>query len=228
MKVLFVLSSHNELGNSGKTTGWYLSEASHPWKSLKEVGIEVDFVSPKGGVPPLDPTSYDLNDPINKEFWEDPVIQVKLNKTLTPEQINYKDYKAIHFVGGHGVMWDFPNNVKLSEIAGKIYEENGIVSAVCHGPAGLLNIKVKGEYLVKGKNVACFTNQEEDAIKLSQVVPYSLENEMKSRGAIVHTKPQWSDNVQLDGHLLTGQNPQSAKTLGEKLKSLLTSQKPCN
>ncbi|EFA82756.1 hypothetical protein PPL_04451 [Heterostelium album PN500] len=223
-KVLFILSSHDKLGNSGKPTGWYLSEASHPWESLKKGGFEIDICSPKGGEAPLDPTSDDrVKDLVNKAFMEDHDIARKLKNTLRPEQVNPKDYMAIHFVGGHGCMFDVVTDQKIHEIAMKIYEEqHGVISAVCHGPAGITNLKLKdGSYFVRGKNLCGFSNEEEEIVKLTQVVPYSLEDRLKERGANYKSKPAWSSHVIVDGNLITGQNPQSAKELGEKLTTLI-------
>lgn len=220
-KVLFVLSGHSTKGSTGQPTGWYLSEASHPWRALHEQGIEVDFMSPLGGKPPVD--GFDLKDPANKEFWENKEVQKKLENTLTPEQVNFENYEAIHFVGGHGAMWDFPNNESIAKIAADIYENNGIVSAVCHGPAGLVNIKLSdGSYLLNGKTVAGFTNAEEKEVGLTEVVPFLLADKLTERGARHIPAENWSNNVQVDGRLITGQNPQSAATVGEKLAEQLS------
>ncbi|KAK5583947.1 hypothetical protein RB653_005553 [Dictyostelium firmibasis] len=222
MKVLFVLTSHSDLGNTNRKTGYYLSEAAHPWKKLQERGIEIDFVSPKGGPCPLDPTSYDLTDPINREFWEDIDVQKKLKNTLAPGGVDANIFEGIHYVGGHGACFDFPSNIPLLQLAARIYEHGGVVSAVCHGPSGLLNIKLMGgTYLVQGKNVACFTNSEEEAVGLVKAIPFSLQDCMKERGAYVHVKPNWTSNVQVDGRLVTGQNPQSSTELGDKLGDLV-------
>jgi len=215
-EVLFVVTSHSEKGNTGKKTGYYLSEVSHPWDILKNAGYEIDFVSPKGGNAPVD--GFDLNDPINKKFWENEVYRKKIENTFKPSQINPKDYVAIHFAGGHGTMWDFPNNEEISEIASKIYENNGYVSAVCHGPAGLVNIKLSnGKYLVDGKKVNAFTNEEEEAVGLTNVVPFLLETKLIERGAIFEKSGLWQSHVVVDQRLITGQNPASAKQVGEEL-----------
>lgn len=135
-----------------------------------KAGYTVDFVSPKGGKAPVD--GFNLSDPINKAFWESDDRR-KVEHTYTPEQVNPADYAAIHYAGGHGTMWDFADNTALAAIAAGIYENGGIVSAVCHGPAGLVNIKLSdGRYLVDGKRVNAFTNEEENAVKLETVVPF--------------------------------------------------------
>lgn len=215
-KILFVVTSHNKKGNTGKPTGYYLSEVSHPWDVLHNEGYEIDFVSPKGGKAPVD--GFNLNDPINKKFWEDKTYHGKIENTLKPSQINPNDYIAIHYAGGHGAMWDFPENKEIAEIATKIYENNGYISAVCHGSAGLVNIKLSdGKYLVDGKKVNAFTNDEERAVGLTNVVPFLLESELIKRGAIFEKSGLWQSHVTVDHRLITGQNPASAKKLGESL-----------
>ncbi len=219
-KVLFVLTSHSRKGSTGKPTGWYLSEAAHPWKVLHESGVEIDFMSPQGGRPPVD--GFDLKDPVNNEFWENKGVQAKLESTLAPAAVDAGDYTAIHFVGGHGAMWDFPDNAAIAEIAAAIYENQGMVSAVCHGPAGLVNVRLSdGSYLVKGKAVAAFTNAEEKAVGLDGVVPFLLADKLAERGARHVAAADWTDNVQVDGRLITGQNPQSAESVGRKLMAWL-------
>ena len=219
-KVLFVLTSHSQLGNTGEETGFYLSEASHPWKVLTENGIDVDFVTIQGGMPPVD--GFKLDDPVNKEFWEDPEIQSALANAPSPGEIDPADYDAIHFVGGHGTMWDFPQNDEIASVAARIYEDGGYVTAVCHGPAALVNIRLSdGSYLVEGKKVTAFTNGEEIAVELDDVVPFMLQDSLESTGAQFVAAENWTDNVQVDGRLITGQNPQSAESLGEKLAKRL-------
>ena len=218
-KILFVVTNHENLGNTGEKTGFYLSELTHPWEILKNAGYEIDFVSPNGGKAPID--GFDLNDPVNKKFMDSSDLQ-KINATLSPEKINPKEYTAIHYVGGHGSMWDFPDNYPIQKIASEIYENGGVVSAVCHGPSGLVNLKLSnGEYLVNGKRVNSFTNEEEIAKKLDNVVPFMLERKLKERGAIFEKSDLWQEHVTIDGRLVTGQNPASAKKLGEEVLQIL-------
>ena len=219
-KILFVVTSHSEKGNTGEKTGYYLSEVSHPWDVLENAGYEIDFVSPKGGDAPVD--EVDLSDPVNKKFWEDEVYRKKVKNTLKPSQINPDDYVAIHFAGGHGTMWDFPDNKEIAKIASDIYENNGYVSAVCHGPAGLINIKLSnGKYLVDGKKVNAFTNEEENAVGLTNEVPFLLETKLIERGAIFEKSGLWETHVVVDQRLITGQNPASSKKVGEELLKAL-------
>lgn len=219
-KILFVVTSHDTKGSTGEKTGYYLGEVSHPWKVLTEAGYEIDFVSPKGGNPPVD--GFDLSDPDNKEFWENKMYQEKITHSFKPTEVNPGEYKAIFYAGGHGAMWDLPDNKEISEIAVQIYENNGIVAAVCHGPAGLVNIKLTdGSYLVSGKKVNGFSNEEEELVKLTKVVPFLLEDQLKARGAVYEKSEPWKEHVAIDGRLITGQNPQSAKGVGEAIKKVL-------
>ncbi len=219
-KVLFVLTSHNKKGNTGQPTGFYLPEAAHPWHVLHTDGFEIDFVSPQGGKPPMD--GADSADKISQQFLDNREVSLKLNNTPTPEKIKATDYAAIFFVGGHGAMWDFAENNALADIASSIYESGGVVAAVCHGPAALVNLKLSnGEYLVKGKQVAAFTDEEERAVKLDKVVPFMLETTLRQRGALHQPAPNWQTNVIIDERLVTGQNPASAEGTGREISRLL-------
>jgi putative intracellular protease/amidase len=220
-KVLFVLTSHDKLGNTGKETGFYLPEVTHPYEAFAQAGMEVEFVSPKGGKAPM--TGVDLSDPLNKAFLDDPAKIAKLANTLTPAEVDPTRYDAIFYAGGHGTMWDFRDNDALAKIAAAVYEQGGVVGAVCHGPAGLVNIKLSdGSYLVAGKTVASFTNEEEAAVKLNEVVPFLLEPALIERGA-THTKaPNFQSHVVVSERLVSGQNPASAKGVGEQMVKLLS------
>ena len=219
-KILFVVTSHDKLGNTGKSTGYYLSEVTHPWDVLHAAGYEIDFVSPKGGKAPVD--DFDMSDPVNKKFWDNEYYRNKVHNTMKPSQVNPKEYKAVHYAGGHGTMWDFADNKQLASIASKIYENNGVVSAVCHGPAGLVNVRLSnGKYLIDGKRVSAFTNEEEKAVELDNVVPFLLESNLKKRGAEFEQSGLWKKQVSVDGRLVTGQNPQSAKAVGKKTLEVL-------
>jgi putative intracellular protease/amidase len=219
-KILFVVSSHDKKGSTGQPTGYYLSEVSHAWEVLKNAGYEIDFVSPKGGKAPVD--GLNLNDATNKAFWEDKVYRNKVENTMKPSDVHPSDYQAIYYAGGHGTMWDFPENRAIADIATQIYENNGVIGAVCHGPAGLVNIKLSnGKYLVDGKRVNAFTNEEEAAAKLDTVVPFLLESKLIERGATFEKSGLWQPHVTVDGRLVTGQNPASAKLVGEQVVSEL-------
>lgn len=213
-KVLFVVTSHDKKGSTGQATGYYLGEVSHPWEVLHDAGYEIDFVSPQGGKAPVD--GFNLEDPVNKKFWEDLTYRHKIEHTLKPSQVDPGEYAAIFYAGGHGAMWDLADNAELAGIASKIYESNGIVSAVCHGPAGLINIRLSdGKYLVEGKRINAFTNEEEVAVGLEKVVPFLLESKLIERGAKFEKSGLWQSHAVSDQRVVTGQNPQSAKSVGE-------------
>jgi len=215
-KILFVVTSHDQKGNTGQATGFYLAEVAHPWEVLNNAGYEIDFVSPKGGKAPID--GFDLADPINLQFWENEKYRAKIDNTMKPNEVNTTDYVAIFYAGGHGTMWDFADNEQLAEIAAKIYENNGVIGAVCHGPAGLVNIKLKnGKYLVDGKKINAFTNEEEIAVQLENVVPFMLEAKLIERGANFEKSPLWQKHVAIDQRVVTGQNPASAQGVGEAI-----------
>lgn len=222
LKVLIVVTSHNQMGNTGKPTGYYLPEVSHPALTLQKHGIEFDIVSPSGGEAPMDESSRDLSDPQNKEFLSHPENVHKLKNTLKPSDVNPQVYSAILYAGGHGTMWDFKDNVELSTLAAQIYEKGGVVAAVCHGPAALLNIKLSdSKYLIAGKKLTGFSNAEEEAASLTKVMPFLLETELKAKGGVYSKAPLWAENVIVDGRLVTGQNPASAEGVGKEIVKLI-------
>lgn len=213
-KILLVLTSHERLGDTGKPTGAFLAEVAHPYHVFAQAGAQVDFVSPRGGRPPFD--GLDNPDPISRAFLDDAAVQERLGKTLRPSEVDPAAYDAIFYAGGHGTMWDFPNDTGLAALATTIWERGGVVAAVCHGPAGLLNVRLSdGSYLVKGQEVAAFTNAEEHAVKLEQVVPFLLADELLKRGAIHRPAQDWQPHVVVSGQLVTGQNPASATGVAE-------------
>ncbi len=220
-RALIVVTNHDRKGSTGKQTGWYLSEVTHVYYPLISAGYQVDFASPKGGFAPLDESSRDLDDPENKRFIEDASLMKKMSSTLALSAIQPKDYRIIHFAGGHGTMWDFHNSEALNQVTAAIYENGGIVAAVCHGPAALVNVKLRnGAYLVQGKAVSAFTNDEERAVGLDQVVPFLLQSKLEERGAIFQAGENWQDQSSVSERLVTGQNPQSAKSVGRKIVEL--------
>ncbi|RUR72395.1 type 1 glutamine amidotransferase domain-containing protein [Chlorogloeopsis fritschii PCC 9212] len=221
-KILIVLTNHEQLGNTGQKTGFYLDEATHPHAVFTQAGFEVDFASPTGEAAPIDPKSYKLNDPLNKKFVENPKVMAKVEDTLSPEEVKPSEYKAIFFAGGHGTMWDFPNNQKLAQLTAAIYEQGGVVGAVCHGPAALVNVKLSNDaYLVAGKTVAAFTNEEEAAVGLTKIMPFLLESKLIERGAKHTEAPNFQAHVVVSDRLVTGQNPASAIGVAEQMVRLL-------
>lgn len=215
-RALFVITSNDQLGYSGRT-GWYLSELSHVYYPLKAAGFEIDFASPKGGMAPVDVGSLKLDDPLNKKFAD----EYKLKDVLQTMGINEADpkiYQVIYFAGGHGAMWDFPDDEELQRITKDIYESNGIVAAVCHGVSALVNVKLSDDtYLVDGKEVSAFTNSEEKEVGKEDVVPFLLETKLRERGAKFLSAGNWQKEVVLCDRLITGQNPQSASSLAETI-----------
>lgn len=219
-KVLIVLTSHDTLGDTGKETGFYLPEVTHPLDAFTKAGLMVDFVSPKGGKSPM--VGVDLEDPLNKAFLDDSEQVSRVENTLNPAQIDPAEYGAIFYAGGHGTMWDFVDNQELAGIATAIYEAGGVVGAVCHGPAALVNLKLSdGAYLVANKTVAAFTNEEEAAVGLTDIVPFLLEAKLIERGANFTKVANFQVCVVECDRLVTGQNPASAAGVGEKMVELI-------
>ncbi|GAA1588699.1 type 1 glutamine amidotransferase domain-containing protein [Kribbella sancticallisti] len=214
--VLIALTSHSELGDTGRSTGFYASEAAEPWDVFRTAGFEVELVSVAGGKPPVD--GVDEADPVQQRFFE----AVDLDHTRTAAELNAADYDAIFYAGGHGAMWDFAGAKDLAALAAAIYERGGVVAAVCHGPAALVELRLSdGRYLVDGKNVAAFTNAEEAAVGLTEVVPFLLADELTSRGANHRPAADFTDQVVTDQRLVTGQNPASARSAATAVTALL-------
>ncbi|GAA5213459.1 type 1 glutamine amidotransferase domain-containing protein [Corallincola platygyrae] len=221
-KVLMVVTSHSEMGDTGEKTGFWLAELTHPYYALADAGFKVDIVSIKGGKAPVDPRSLDEKDAENARFLADPKLKSAIENTPTLASVNPADYSAVVYAGGHGTMWDFPNNPDVNRVSASIYEKGGVVAAVCHGPAALLDIKLSdGSYLIAGKQVTGFSNLEEEQIKLTEVMPFLLQDQMIERGASFSKAAPWQSKVVVDQRVVTGQNPQSAKLLGEKVAELL-------
>ncbi|WP_201313215.1 type 1 glutamine amidotransferase domain-containing protein [Dyella sp. EPa41] len=218
--VLFVVTSHGSKGNTGQPTGYYLGEVTHPLAELEDAGIPVEFASIQGGEPPVD--GLELDDPANARFWNDGSFRESMKHTLKLGQVDPSRYSAIYFAGGHGAMWDFPTSPDVARVTRAIYEQGSIVAAVCHGPAALANVKLSdGNYLVAGKRVSAFTNEEENAVGMSDVVPFLLADKLKEDGALHEAAPMWTSKVIMDGRLITGQNPQSASGVGAAIRDAL-------
>jgi putative intracellular protease/amidase len=211
-KVLLALTSHGDLGDTGRTTGFYVPEAAHPHAVFTQAGYEVDFVSVQGGEPPRDGVEPDDAD--TARFLSD--MKEQLASTPTADQIDAANYDAIFFVGGHGTMWDLPDAADLASLTARIYDNGGVVAGVCHGPAGLVNVQLAdGSYLVDGKQVSSFTNEEEAAVGLLEVVPFPLESKLAVRGARITKVDNFAPHAVADRRLVTGQNPASARRVAE-------------
>ena len=218
--ILIALTSHRALGDTGRETGFYVGEAAHPWKVFTDAGYTVDLVSVTGGTPPQD--GIDADDPVQQEFLADERVAAQLADTRTPADVDPADYDAIFYAGGHGTMWDFPDDSRLAAVARDVYEAGGVVSAVCHGPAGLVNLTLSdGTPLVEGKRVSSFTNDEETAVGLTDVVPFLLQTRLEERGAKHSGGANFGAYVVRDGRLVTGQNPASAAGVAEAVLEAL-------
>ena len=220
LSVLFVLTSHATKGATGEPTGFYLGEVTHPLAELDAADIPVEFASIQGGEPPVD--GLDLTDEVNARYWNDSAFRDALRHTQRLGDVDASKYAAVFFAGGHGAMWDFPGNADVQKVTRAVYEAGGVVGAVCHGPAALVDVTLDdGTFLVAGKNLSAFTDEEERAVQLDHVVPFLLASTLTQRGAHHHPAPNWTAKVVVDGRLVTGQNPQSASGVGAAIRHLL-------
>lgn len=218
-KVLIVLTNTTRYGETTDPTGLWLGEATEFALILQQAGVQVDYVSPRGGFVPLDPRSMKYTDAEIMQFYETADFQQRaLTASLAPDQVDPEAYAAIYYAGGHGVMWDFPDNQPLQEIAAKIYANGGFVTSVCHGIAGLLNIKTAaGDYLIAGREITGFTKSEEWLAGKKAVVPFFNQAAAEKRGAHFNKRRAYREYAIQDGQLITGQNPFSAKAVARLL-----------
>jgi putative intracellular protease/amidase len=218
-----VLTSHDTLGNTGGKTGFWLEEFASPYYVFKDAGVDVTVASPKGGQPPIDPKSDDPANqtPAQNRFKADDAAQSVLAHTVQLDAVNAEEYDAVFYPGGHGPMWDLaedPTSIKLIE---NFYGNGKPVAAVCHAPAVLRHVEFEGEPIVKGKRVTGFTNSEEDAVQLTSVVPFLLEDELKRLGGRFEKVDDWQSLAIVDGLLITGQNPSSSEATAKALLGVL-------
>lgn len=218
-KILVVLTSVEKYPGIDRATGLWLGEAVHFVKKVEAAGYEVDYASPRGGYTPIDPHSLSMAEPVDWEWYQDKDFMNRLGSTLKAGEVNPGDYVAIYYAGGHGVIWDFPDNADLQSISRNIYENGGVVSSVCHGAAGLLNIRLSnGDLLVKGKEVTGFSNEEEKLAELDEFVPFLTETELVARGAVYKkAEKPWLSFAVEDQRLITGQNPASGGAVADLL-----------
>ncbi|MFD2146161.1 type 1 glutamine amidotransferase domain-containing protein [Mucilaginibacter antarcticus] len=226
MKVLMVLTSHSELGTTGKKTGFWIEEFAAPYYVLADAGAEITLASPKGGQPPIDPKSEDpdAQTAATRRFNGDKILKDKLAQTLPLNTVNEMHYDAVFYPGGHGPLWDLANDKDSISLITDFYAHHKPVAFVCHAPGVLMKVKLaNGSPLVKGKSVTGFSNTEEEAVQLTDVVPFLVENELKKLGGLYSKGPDWGSYVRQDGLLITGQNPasseQAAKLLLKAIKS---------
>src|SRR5512140_1426732 len=226
MRILIVLTSHDQLGDTGKKTGFWLEEFASPYYVLKDAGAAITLASPKGGQPPLDPTS-DLPENLTastRRFRADKAAQAELANTKKLADVSAADFDGVFYPGGHGPMWEMPDNPTSIALIEAFVKADKPVAAVCHAPAALVNVRGKdGQYLVEGKRVTGFTNAEEKAVGLTAVVPFLLEDRLKERGGVYSNGASWTSYVQVDGKLVTGQNPASSGPAAEELLKMLRS-----
>jgi len=218
--VLFVLTSHDTLGDTGHKTGFWVEEFAAPYYLLADAGVQITLASPKGGHPPIDPKSADpaFATPATRRFDADAALQAKLTQTLPLAGVNAADFDAVFYPGGHGPLWDLVNDAYSLALIAACIGAGKPVAAVCHAPAVLLRARVAdGSPLLAGKHVTGFSNSEEEAVGLREVVPVSVEDGLKAKGAEYRKGPDWGEYVVEDGLLITGQNPASSEGVARAL-----------
>ncbi|WP_278266224.1 type 1 glutamine amidotransferase domain-containing protein [Nocardia sp. AG03] len=224
-RILNVVTNVGDFDDPSHPTGLWLSELTHAWHVFEQNGFEQTLVSPAGGAVPLEPRAlkFPNYDKTAKAWRADPARMALLENTASPDEIDSADYDAIYFTGGHAVMYDFPDSAGLQRITREIYERGDIVSSVCHGYCGLLNTTLSdGTHLVTGRKLTGFAWQEEVLARVDKLVPYNAEEEMKQRGALYEKgKLPFLSYAVVDGNLVTGQNPGSAKETAQKVSALL-------
>ncbi|MEI2603881.1 type 1 glutamine amidotransferase domain-containing protein [Erwinia aphidicola] len=220
MKILMVLTSHDRLGNTGRKTGFWLEELAAPYYAFKDAGAQITLASPKGGNPPLDPKSNepDFQTEHTHRFEADAAATALLAATVRLDSISAADYDAVFYPGGHGPLWDLAEDENSIRLIENFLAANKHVALVCHAPGVLRHVTTpEGKPLVAGRKVTGFTNSEEEAVGLTEVVPFLVEDELIAKGGIYSKGPDWSSYVVSDGLLITGQNPTSSAATAEQL-----------
>lgn len=224
MKVLIVLTSHSDLGDTGRKTGFWVEEFAAPYYALADAGVEITVASPKGGQPPIDPKSEEAEaqTKFTQRFDKDEPLKQKLAHTFKLSSVKASDYDAVFYPGGHGPLWDLTQDANSIALIEAFQQQGKPMALVCHAPCALLKVKVpNGDSLIKGKNVTGFSDTEEAAVKLTKVVPFLLEHELKATGGRYSKGPDGGVYVQTDGLLITGQNPASSAGAAKVLLELL-------
>lgn len=223
MKILMVLTSHDQLGNTGRKTGLWLEEFASPYFVFRDAGVKLTLASPKGGQPPIDPKS-DLPEnqtPAMTRFKQDDVAKKAFAHTAKLAEMRAEDFDAVFYPGGHGPMWDLAESPVSIALLESFYNSGKFLALVCHAPGALHRVTFKKEPLVKGKRVTGFTNSEEEEVQLTKVVPFLVEDELKRLGGRFEKAPNWQSFVVVDDRLITGQNPASSAAVAHALlKSL--------
>jgi putative intracellular protease/amidase len=227
MKILMVLTSHDQLGNTGRKTGIWLEEFAAPYFVFRDAGVELTLASPKGGQPPIDPKSDLLEEqtPAMTRFKQDKEAQERFSRTVKLSDMKSEKFDTIFYVGGHGPMWDIVDNPDAIALIESFYNSGKPVAAVCHSAGIFHRVMYQGEPLVKGKRVTGFTNGEEAAVNLTHVVPFLVEDELKRIGGIYEKAADWAPFAVVDGRVLTGQNPASSTAAAKALIELLGARK---
>jgi len=228
MKILMVLTSHGELGNTGEKTGFWVEEFAAPYYVLADAGAVISIASPLGGLPPIDPKSElaDAQTAATERFYKDVEVMYKLGHSIKLAEVECADYDAVFYPGGHGPLWDLANDANSIALIENFYNTQKPVAFVCHAPAALIKVKAEnGQPLVKGKRLTGFSDSEEAAAGLTKVVPFLLEDELKSLGAHYSKGADWGSHVQQDGLLITGQNPASSAAAATLLLKTLVGEK---
>jgi len=225
-RILMIATSNTVMGDSGKPTGIWADELAVPYYQLQDAGVEVVLASPLGGPITLDPGSLKPvgeNDPLVERFLADPVAQAKAKATQIAAQMDAGTFDAVFFPGGHGTMWDLPNDAGVTRAVEAAFAAGKLIASVCHGAAGLVTARrPDGEPVVKGKRINSFTDAEEDAVGLSQVVPFQLESRLRALGAQFEGAANWAPFAVRDGQFITGQNPQSSALVAQHVLKALT------
>ena len=228
MKVLMVLTSHSTLGNTGERTGFWIEEFAAPYYVLVDAGAVISIASPLGGQPPVDPKSEapDAQTAATKRFYADLDAIDKVAYTIKLSEVNKDDYDAVFYPGGHGPLWDLANDTNSITLIEGFYNTQKPVAFVCHAPAALIKVKAEnGQPLVKGKKMTGFSDTEEEAVGLTKVVPFLLEDELKKLGAHYSKGADWGSYTEQDGLLITGQNPASSEAVAKLLLQTLVGKK---
>ena len=225
MNILIVLTSHGALGATGLPTGFWLEELAAPYYVFKDAGAAVILASPKGGLPPVDPKSAEpaAQSDATRRFAADIEAQAALGGTIKLAEVKAADFDAVYYAGGHGPLWDLAQDKTSQALIEAFWANHKPVAAVCHGPAALRDVMADGAPLAKGRSVTGFSNSEEAAAMLTAVVPFALEDELKRLGGLYSKGPDGGSFVQIDGNLVTGQNPASSAAVAEAVLGLLDS-----
>jgi putative intracellular protease/amidase len=227
MKILMVLTSHDQLGNTGRTTGFWLEEFAAPYFVFRDAGVDLTLASPAGGQPPIDPKS-DLPEgqtPAMTRFKSDKAAQADLAHTIKLADVKSADYDTVFYVGGHGPMWDLAESPVSIALIESFYNSGKPIALVCHSPGVLRHVQYNGAPIVKGKRVTGFTNEEEEDVQLTHVVPFLVEDELKRLGANFEKVTKWQPFSIVDGRLITGQNPASSTSAAQELLKLLAAER---